>query len=310
MMHIYRLLSFTVLLLVGSVPLLGQIGGNKAPLQYSVHTYSIEMDEVAYNAVWNLYSGGTTAEQIEAGAVPLVNGTHYTRVGAVTKSGGRAYFTIQFSFLLAGVNTPTATGNYVIGYLETTVDGNACATSRALPITVYAPFDLSVTLASAAGACPDSEGTPLAPGNTATQTAVEYLVSMEFPGVDEGGYLDTLAKKWSFNFELLVDGEGSGTNATIVSITASGAEMLDVSWTPVPGSSSYIANCEISPSSESPVTITAVINDVLGVDQTVNFRIYDVKGPFEEIDVNSANNIGPTYTIYSMPNVGDIVAWN
>jgi hypothetical protein len=242
-----------------------------------------------------------------------VNGTDYTLVIPSWKSGGRAYFKVQFSVLNAGVTTPTPLNDYIIGYKETTVDGNACATAAVLPIHLYGPFDVDVALANAADAldCPDDTGDPKAPGFTTYQTSIDYLINVVFPDAGSGGYIAD--STWTFNFLVEVNGEGAGANATIASITASGGTMIPIVWTPVAGTSSYPASCTIDPSQTTPITFTIVYNDVLGVTQDVSFSIEGIRGAFQEQDIDEVNGTAGnslTHKIYSMPDVGDILAWN
>lgn len=288
-----------------------QIGGNVSPLQYSVHTYSVVMDDPSYNSNWGLYVAGTTDNQIINGtATALVNGVDYTQVGEPWESGGTTYFRIQFSTI---ANGPTALGQYVVGYKETTSDAFLCVGAVSLTIEVFNPFDVDVELADPADQanCNDDTGDLKTPGNLASQTTVAYLVNVVYPGAGEGGYDQDLT--WSFDFTVTADGAGSGTNATIASITATGTDLIPRSYAGAVGTSSYTGSLTVDPSQVDPVTFTIVFNDVLGVNQAISFGIANIEGAYQEPDIDEVDGTpgnSLTHTIYSMPNVGDIVAWN
>lgn len=316
MKHFYLKSNILKTFLIGIGLLIGgkgfaQIGGNTSPLQYSVHTFSVEMDDVAYISTWGVYPSGTDATAIENGtATPLVNGTHYTLLQPVYTDAGFSYFEIQFS---TTANGPLATGGYVIGYKETTSDGNLCVTALTLDITVYGPFDVDVALNDAGDdtVCPDDSGDPKEAGELSTQTTIEYLVDVIYPGAGEGGYEED--NTWTFSFEIDVDGAGSGTNGTIAGITASGTGMTDISWGAAVGSSNYNGSCTVDPSQVDPITFSITFNDVLGVNQNITFRIYDIQGTYQEPDIDEVNGTSGnslTHTIYNMPDVGAILAWN
>lgn len=298
-------------LLFITISMSAQIGGNTTPLQYSVHEYSVAMDNVGYTPNWGVYAAGTTTTQIENGtATALIQGTDYSLASAVRISGGRTYFEIQFSTISNG---PLATGNYVIGYKETTSDANLCVTALALNIQLYGPFDIDVALNDSgdASVCPDDSGDPKLPGATSSTTTIEYLVDVIYPGASESGYVSGLT--WSFSFQVIVDGDGAGTNSTIASITATGTGMTNITWGAAAGSSNYTGTCTIDPSNVDPVTFTIVYNDVFAVNQDVTFRIFDIQGAYEEPDVDEVNGTAGnslTHKIYNMPDVGDILAWN
>lgn len=303
---------FLLLLLLAGVKSYAQIGGNTTPLQYSVHTYSIVMGNSIYTPSWGVYIAGTTQLQIENNtATPLIDGTHYTLVTPIWKNVGSSYFKIQFSTI---ANGPLAQGDYVIGYKETTNDANLCVTASIRNIHVYGPFDIDLSLNDPADAadCPDNSNVPKLPGDYNFQTTVLYLVTIEYPSLASGGYED-VAFPWMFNFQIIIDGFGAGANATIASITASGVGMLDQTWGAALGSSNFTGSCSITPSSISPVTFTVVYNDVLGVEQNISFQTKDIKGSYGEQDIDEINGTAGnslTNKIYSMPVVGDILAWN
>lgn len=309
------ILCMLIVLMIGAgTPLLAQIGGNAAPLQYSVHTYSIVMANTSYTPSWGLYPAGTTQLQIESGTVTaLVNGTHYTMIPVIPSIvGGRSYFKIQFS-----TTSPTASGDYVIGYKETTDGSNLCITAVVLSIHVWDPFDVDMSLNDSAADeadCPDGSDQLKLPGDRVFQTTVPYLVTVTYPSSTEGGYASSPSLPWSFNFEIGVDGEGAGANATISSITATAAGgFVQQDWTPLPGTSVFLNSCSVTPSSVTPVLFTIVYNDVLGVEQDIYFKITDIRGPYGEQDIDvikgSPGN-STANTVYAMPDVGDILVWN
>lgn len=308
----YNIILTLCLLLTGTMMSMGQIGGNFSPLKFSVHEYSIEMDNTAYTAQWGIYPLGTTQAQLEAGtAVALLgNGTDYTFV-STSKSGGRAYFRVQFNGSMAVYNESVPnSGQYLIGYVETTSDGYECASATLEPFTLYPPFDVDVALGPGyvAAECP-TNSTVLIQGPPVTQTTFEYLVNVVYPGVSDGGYIE--GETWSFNFEFDINGV-AGNNATIDNITATGIGMAPLSWTPVPGTSFYTAECVVNPSQVHPVTFTLVFNDVPEVDQEIIFEISSIKGFYNEQDIDEVNGTAGnrlSHTIYAMPDVGQILAW-
>jgi len=307
-------LFMLIALMIAAVkPLSAQIGGNTAPLQYSVHTYSIVMANTSYTPSWGLYPAGTTQSQIEGGtATALVDGTHYTMIPVIPAIvGGRSYFKIQFSTL----TNPTASAAYVVGYKETTNGSNLCVTAVVLDIRVWGPFDVDMSLNNLADAadCPDGSNDLRLPGDTEFQTTVSYLVTVVYPSLTDGGYITSASLPWSFNFEVSVDG-GIGTDGTISSITATaGGGFTQQDWTPPLNTSVFPNSCSVTPSSVTPVLFTIVYNDVLGVEQDIYFKITDIRGPYGEQDIDvikgSPGN-STANTVYAMPDVGDILVWN
>jgi hypothetical protein len=317
----FKILILSLLLLSG-IGSLAQIGGNFSPLQYSIHTYSIVMDDIDYTAVWGIYPYGTTQTSLENNtAIALIEGTDYNDLHIIpAKNGNRAYFRVQFNGNIAYYNGSEApgpedhVGEYVLGFKETTDDGNACATAVIQPFTLYGPFDVDVAMNDPADVadCPDDDNVLHQPGDNVFQTEVVYLVNVEYPNAAVLGYIGGMS--WSFNFEVKVDGESTGTNATIASIVAEGST-LPTNYTIPPGSSTFTDVCTVNPSDVNPVTFTIVFNDVLGVTQNVSFNITDIQGAYSEQDIDEVNstqlnNNILANTIYGMPNVGQIEVWN
>lgn len=314
----YAKIVVLAMLLIAAVQGFSQIGGNLAPLQYSIHTYSIEMDDEAYEAVWGIYPPGTTQAQLEAGtAVPLTPGVAYILVPPTPtwKSGGRAYFRVQFNGNMVPYNASVpGSGEYVIGYMETTIDGNACATAVVQDFILYGPFDVDIDLQAAdpVEQCSDEDGVWHQPGDNVYQTTVQYEVTIEYPGTVLGGYIHDMT--WNFDYQVVVDGEGAGANGTIASITISGGTVPVTPPIP-PSSSNFTANCTVDPSQTTPLTFTIVYNEVLGVRQDIRLRIYDIYGSYAEQDIDEVNgtqtgNNIVNNSIYALPDVGHIEAWN
>ena len=297
-----------LIMLFCSGTLMGQVGGNFSPLQNSVHTYSIIMDDEAYIQNWGIYAGGTTQLGVERDtAIALVEGTHYRLVQPVWDDGVRSYFRVQF--YTAG-NGPTALGNYIIGYKETTSGDNSCITAVIQAIQVYGPFDADVALDAGYDplVCPDESGN-LISGSAVSQTTIKYVVETTYPRlVEENGYVED--QTWSFDFHFNVVGENSGESATIASIFIDGVG-LSTTTTLTPGTSSYnYDGFSVDPSQTTPVVFTIVYNDVLGVNQNISFSIDNIRGAYQEPDIDEATGNSISHTIYSMPAVGDITAWN
>jgi hypothetical protein len=290
-----------------------QIGGNATPLQYSTHTYYIVMASSADIGSWGLYPVGTTQEAIENGTATALPYDVYAKVDKTWPSSDTSHFCIQFS---TTANVATPEGNYVIGYKETTDDKYSCVTASVLNIHVYSPFDIDVSLNDNADAadCPDSSGTWKLPEDHAFKTTVQYLVTMSYPSTAEGGYVSVPALPWSFTFRFIVDGVGSGTNATIdnITITSPDAGFVQQDYTPSSGTSDYTQSCSVTPSSVPSLIFTVQYSDVLGVEQNIQFFISDISGPYGELDLDVIN--GQTNTVsnivYAMPDVGDIRALN
>ena len=320
-----KLILLAVLLVVG-LQGFSQIGGNFLPLQYSVHTYSIVMDDEAYEAVWGIYPYGTTEAQIMADhtSTALVAGVAYSNLNIdPAKTGGRAYFKVQFNGNMAVYNGSEApspedhVGEYVIGYLETTIDGNACATAVVKPITLYSPFDVDIALGASEdpAKCADDADASLIyhlPKDTVFQTTVVYQVTVEYPDASVGGYVRD--DEWTFDYQIIVDGEGSGTNGTIESIKVEGITTT-LNPTIPSGSSSFTGTCLVEPSQATPLIFTVVYNDVLGVTQNIQLIISNILGSFSEPDIDEVNgtqnnNNVVSNTIYAMPDVGYIEEWN
>ncbi len=317
-MNKYAKILVLAMLLIAVVQGFAQIGGNLAPLQYSVHTYSIEMDDEAYQALWGIYPPGTTQADLEAGtAVPLTAGVAYTLVPPTPtwKSGGRAYFRVQFNGNMVPYNASVpGSGEYVIGYMETTIDGNACATAVVQDFILYGPFDVDIDLQAAdpVEQCSDEDGVWHRPGDNVYQTTVQYEVTIEYPGAVLGGYIHDMT--WNFDYQVVVDGEGAGANGTIASITISGGTVPVTPPIP-PSSSNFTANCTVDPSQTTPLTFTIVYNEVLGVRQDIRLSISNIYGSYAEQDIDEVNgtqtgNNIVNNSIYALPDVGHIEVWN
>lgn len=304
--------AFLILVLSTIKQTYGQIGGNNTPLINSVHTYSVLMDNTEYNAQWGVYPAGTPQSEIEDNsAVPLVQGVDFSFISQ-TLLENQSLWRIQFDKKIDEGQT------YVIGYRETTVDDDLCVSARVLSVTIYPSFDVDIELADKTNdfvRCGD--GSEQLQGSEEAidglQTTIKYTVFINYPDEAAGGYYEN--GTWSFNFNIVAEGRGgaSAEDATIAQVTASGIGMADLSW--IPGTSSFTSNVSVNPSSVTPVTLTVVYNDVLGVTQDLTVRITDIYGSFSERDVDElenneeGNNIVRN-TIYAMPDVGPIMAWN
>lgn len=299
--------------------LFAQIGGNLTPLQYSTHEYSAVKEHPSNNAVWNLYeridedgdldidADDLTALEykIERGtAVALVVGTDYTKLSPVGADPARAYFRVQFS-------TSTTTlplGEYVIGYLETAANGTFCTTSTVQVITIYSPFDIDVAGDDGAD-CPDEAGDWIRDASTHIfQTEVTFLVNLTYPDAGSGGY--DFTNPWRFRFDIAVNGV-SGSAAVINSVRITGTGYTEQNYSP--GTSTYYNVCTVTSESTTQLVFTLTINDVLGVEQDIDFLISSILGSFREPDYDEAKNLPGNsidYTIYKMPASGEIIAIN
>lgn len=287
-----------------------ELGGQFQPLQFSEHTYSIKMGDANYIPVWGIYVNGTTVGDIESSSATLATGF---QILSSTTNAGIAYCKVRF----ASSNTPMPTGDYVIGYKETTNDTKSCTKAVVKSFHLYDAFDVDVALynptADASKCSGDGEwkGTDLS-----STTTVTYRVFVNSPA-DDPGYIDTGDRnKWSFKF--MIQATGVGGNATInsVTVTAEGTPALSVTPTfSVPANTSnYEWDCDVIPSSVSPLVFTVVYNDVLGVTQNVEFSINTILGTYFESDVDEATNTNldgnkVSHTILAMPNVSEIEPW-
>lgn len=295
-----------------------QIGGNLTPLLYSVHTYSIAMGDIGYTANWGLYPSGTTAGDIEDGsaaAVALVPGTDYTVIPLLPAQqivGGRSYWKIQFNLNIAQNTT------YVIGYKETTADVNQCLTAAIQEIIVQETFDVDIALSTPAvdaARCGD-ESNNLLTGDETMQSSIDYRVFINYP--DDPSYVLSGGNGyWRFDFNITVTGRGSAPNkdAVIATITANGTDgtnLINSTWSP--NASIFDSNLDVTPVSIDPIIFTVTYNEVLGVTQDITFSISAIRGAYLEPDIDEVNNRPDlnrvTHTIYAMPNVGEITAWN
>ncbi len=311
----YRKIKYLliVIFILTTNNLFAQIGGNLSPLKYSIHTFSILMYNESYDPEWGIYPSGTTAVEIEnKTAVPLVNGTAYNQVGATWKNGGYSYYKVQFNGNMTVYDGTEGSGEYVIGYIEYTNDDFACATAVVRDFTLYPPFDVDAFLVGNVERCPGGSGV-LQRGVPGSQTEVEYEVNIEYP--DElGGYVEGMT--WTFSFEVNITAVGS--KATINRIETSGTA-ADRYWV-VPGdiptgSTNFIGTFEVNPSETTPVTFSIIYNDVLGSEQDISFRIYDIMGSFGELDIDEigGGNINgniQNVQLNPMPNVGALTVWN
>ncbi|MFA9392249.1 MAG: hypothetical protein ACERKD_20725 [Prolixibacteraceae bacterium] len=312
--------GLTLFSLLLGFSLYAQIGGNTTPLQYSVHTYSVVMDNSVYDAVWGIFPAGTSADDIEKGtAGALVPGTAYTILGIPWKEGSTAKFRVQFNGNMTAFDGTAGSGEYVIGYMETTTGTSACATASAMPFILYEPFDVDIDLLDSddSGICSDQQGI-LLENSLATTHTVEYTVFITSPS---GGYVAVNDVQWQFDFLINVVGANPALNATIASIVATNADMDAQSWDPG-NQSTYSATCAVSPNGPDPtpgvnqVTFTVEFNDQLGVEQDVTFTISNIFGYYGELDFDIIDSGGDlndniaTNTIWSMPDVGLIEAMN
>lgn len=301
--------------------LYAQIGGNLTPLQYSTHEYSALKEHPSNNAIWNIYlradeDGDTDIDaddltalelKIERGtATPLIVGTDYTKLSPVGADPARAYFRVQFSTS----TTTLPVGEYVIGYLETAGNGTYCTTSTVQVITIYGPFDIDVGGDSGAG-CPDDSESGDYIQNASTyvfQTQVQFLVNLVYPDAGSGGY--DFTTPWRFRFDIAVNGV-SGSSAVINSVNITGTGFTEQSYSP--GTSTFYQVCTVTNESTTQLVFTLTINDVLGVEQDVDFWISSILGSFREPDIDEAKNLAGNsidYTIYMMPASGEIFSIN
>lgn len=303
-------------MLAMAAPSFAQIGGNMTPLLYSVHTYSILMGDVTYQPNWGLYPENTDAGQIEDGtAVALIPGTDFTVIElpfAEQIIAGRSRWKIQFNLKI------TENTNYVLGYKETTADVNECLTAVVQSIAVQETFDVDVELSNPlvdAVRCGD-ESNQLLIGNEIIKTVVDYRVFINYPDNPPGYVALGGTGNWRFDFNITATGRGGAAaeDATIALITANDGVLNIETWTPDSGTSSYDANIVVNPVSITPVFFTVTYNEVLGVTQDISFSISSIRGAYLEPDIDEINNRPDlnrvTHTIYAMPNVGQITAWN
>jgi hypothetical protein len=311
----YKILFLlSVLMIVSFNQLFAQIGDKLSPLQYSVQTYEIQMGDSLNTPSWDIYIGGTTKEQIENGtATKLVDGTNYTWKKPLVKSGGKSYFKVQFSVVIGGVSVPTPQGPYVVGYKETTSDGLSCISAVVKSIHLYGPFDVDLSLKNPgdAATCPDGSNVPKLPGTLVFYDTVQYLVTMTYPGLTEGGY--NASGTWNFSFTVAPVVEQSGKNDTIVSITATGSGMDNITWGAATGKIKYTGSCTISPATVTPVTFIVIFKDILGQNQNISFSLNYIIGANSEPDIDEISNTpgnSLTHQIYAMPGGSSISAWN
>lgn len=317
MKKLYKITVLLIAMIAMAAPSFAQrIGGNMTPLLYSVHTYSISMGDVTYQPNWGLYPAGTAASEIEDGtAVALIPGTDFTVIELPFTErivSGRSYWKIQFNNNIA-VSTP-----YVIGYKENTVDINECLTAVVQDIEVQGIFDVDVALETPdddAARCGDESNQLLIDTET-IQTQVNYRVFINYPE-NPPGYVESGGTGyWRFDFNITATGRGgaAAADATIASITATDGATNIGTWNPSPGTSSFDANIDVNPVSISPVYFTVTYNEVLGVTQDISFSISTIRGAYLEPDIDEISNRPDlnrvTHTIYAMPNVGQITAWN
>lgn len=287
-----------------------QIGGQLAPLQYSEHTYSVKMGDANYTPSWGIYVSTTTADNIEDNVATPVTGFE---VLSSTKSGGIAYYKVRF----AVSNTPMTTGDYVVGYKEVTNDTKLCTKAVVSNFHLYPAFDVDVELYDPATDEKKCAGDLVwKEKDLSSTTTVRYKVFVNYP-TDALGYIGTGGReKWSFKFRVQATGV-SGASSTIksVSVASEGTPpLLPIPTFTVPANTSNKEwDCDVSPSSVSPLVFTVVYNDVLGVSQNIEFSINTILGAYEEPDVDEAtNNLDDnkvTNILYELPNVSEIVAW-
>lgn len=296
-----------------------EIGGNTSPLLYSTHTYRIQMSDDGYTRTWGLYAAGTTQADIENDVTTnaLTAGVDYVVVslsGSDENDGTYAYFKIQF---MPSASGSLPIGNYVIGYVEQTSESESeCVGGRILPICLYDPFDIDVTLLdeSVTESCPDESGSPKTPDDITSQTTVQFLVAVSYPRTDTTTYVDE-SDTWEFGFTVSANAANVSNGATVASVLAQGNNgMSNATWIPTTDATNYSGTCTVNPTLVDTIVFSVVFNDLLGVDQEIKFNIEDVVGVYNEQDIDDLNNNTAdntaTYTIYGMPDVGEIIAWN
>ncbi|MGF7140916.1 hypothetical protein [Roseimarinus sediminis] len=300
-----------------------EIGGKWDPLLNSVHTYQIPMGDISYTPNWGLYPSGTLAGAIEDGsAVAYTPGVDYDVIPlppAEQIKDGASFWKIQFN---RNINENQG---YVIGYKETTADGNKCLTAVVRDVMVHPPFDVDVALNDdeLSVACSENSGVLFQSVGT-MQTEVVYKVFIEHPA-DDPGYLSE-GGRWSFKLNIKISGV-TGNNGSIASIDATdrlpeeaGAVNL-FSVAPALGTDEYttadiMVNASGDPSATvTPVYLTVVYNEVLGESQNIELEIFSIYGSFEERDIDEVNNTREgnnivRHTKYAMPAAGDIIALN
>ncbi|MDA3881064.1 MAG: hypothetical protein PF436_11810 [Prolixibacteraceae bacterium] len=317
MKQIYKITFLLPVLIFAMGQLLAQeIGGKESPLLGSVHTYNILMGNENYTPNWGLYPENTTATEIEDGtATPLIPGTDYSVITLPVSEqivGGRSYWKIQFN---KNINENTT---YVVGYKESTADANKCLTAEVRSITVYPPFDVDLALNDDENPEDCSDNTndlkDKAALDAGLQTTTVYKVYIEYPG-NPPGYIDG-GGTWTFRFNVSVSGR-SGDNATIATISANDGATSLGEWTP--GSDSYttpdINVAAVSSTTVTPVYVEVTYNEVLGVTQDITVEISSIFGAHSESDIDVVENTQPgnnivEHTIYAMPDVSEIMAWN
>ncbi len=308
-------ICLTFLLLSMQLALFAQeiIGGNLAPLKYSVHTYSIKMSSASYTSGWGIYPFGTTREQIEKELVlPLNgNGSDYTFL-SITNDGTNSYFKVQFNGSMEYHNGVGDVGHYVLGFRETTTS-YACRGASAQEIVLYAPFDVDVALGPTEDPvkCPEGSNVYMT-GTPSSQTTVSYVLNMENPNNPDTTYIND--ETWTFDFQVKInDGVLNASNSKIASVNASGTNSFTQGWPLAVGSSNYFGSCTVNPSQSTQITFTIVYNDVVGVAQNVVFNISNILGFYLEPDIDESNGWpgnSLTQQISAMPNVGVIEALN
>lgn len=311
---LYKKIGSLILLLIITLYVRAQIGGNSTPLLYSTHTYSILMGDDDYTPNWGLYPAGTLATAIEDNsAVALISGVDYTVVALPPSqqvSGGYAYWRIQFNLNIA------AGTNYVIGYKETTADLNKCLTARVMTVQVQEPFDVDISMSDPASdgqRCGDESGVLQLPLSGTKQSTFIYTADITSPDLPSGGYEGGgTTDYWRFDFKIDVVGRGSlpGKDGTIASIRV---EFGATTQTFSPGTSSYTTDIQVNPASTTPVTFTVVYNEVPNITQDITFSISGIIGAYNELDIDERNNHPElnrvSHVLFAMPDVGDITAW-
>jgi hypothetical protein len=297
---IYSKISITLLLLILSIIIKAQVGGNVTPMQYSTHTYSVDMEEESNNPVWKIYSGHISANDIESGGFEanlVTRNVQYT-VNSDDIIEGEAIIEILF-------NGNMVPGLYTISYLETNDD--LCFKTIVLHITMQGPFDIDVNLDNPADAanCPDLSDLFKDPLATNYQTTIPYSISMVNPDTDDGFYSGST---WTFNYAVQITGRSAGLNSTIASVLIEydGYSQLIT----LPGTSSAYNN-SLTVNNSSTVTevlISVTFNDQLGVTQDVRFELSEIEGAYLESDVDGFDRVD--HVIFGMPDVGVITALN
>jgi hypothetical protein len=284
-----------------SASVMAQVGDKFTPMQYSTHTYSVEMDEETNTPVWKIYKNHITANDVESGnfeADLQTRNSDYLVLSDDIESGV-AIIKIQY-------NGNMEPGNYTIAYRETNND--FCYKTLVKTITMQGPFDVDVELNNVSDAddCPDLSDEFKDPDADDYQTTIAYKISLVNPDPDtDDGYSGS---SWSFNYDVEIEGRVAGQNSSIATVLVEYAGYSnEITVTGNPSVYDNSLTVDNDPQVDE-VIISVTYNDQLGVTQDVLFEISEIEGAYTEFDIDPFERV--TNIIYGMPDVGDITAIN